>query len=222
MRPTWGPPGTCRPQMGIVLAPWTLLSGYLTARCHINNNRLHSPTKAWFTYLYVRHHTVLLDVIWKNIMFESSDSFYSHYSAAYIKVLHKVWQRRSRTSNQVELTAKFTLKRSTRYAGVTYAMLSLKSRQLDFYSTFVYPNTNKASKPGRTGALWGKGICAKSRVHHTMRHIQYIPRNMHTVFALLCFVVVIHWLIFPYPSGLLTTKPCAYFLGYTLHDWHSV
>ena len=34
-------------------------------------------------------------------------------------------------------------------------------------------------------------------------HIQYIPRNLHTVFALLCFVVVIHWLIFPYPSGLL-------------------
>ena len=26
---------------------------------------------------------------------------------------------------------------------------------------------------------------------------------MHTVFALLCFVVVIHWLIFPYPPGLL-------------------
>ena len=87
---------------------------------------------------------------------------------------------------------------------------------------------------------------------------QYIPRNMHTVFALLCFVVVIHWLIFPYPSGLLhwhcgnltiapvpakqpwwiwintscelimndcldttkqsTTKPCAYFLGYTVLD----
>ena len=79
---------------------------------------------------------------------------------------------------------------------------------------------------------------------------------MHTVFALLCFVVVIDWLIFPYPSGLLhwhcgnltiapvpakqpwwiwintscefimndcitttkqrTTKPCAYFLGYTV------
>ena len=89
-----------------------------------------------------------------------------------------------------------------------------------------------------------------------MMIIQYIPRNMHTVFALLCFVVVIHWLIFPYPSGLLhwhcgnltiapvpakqpwwiwintscefimndcitttkqsTTKPCAYFLGYTV------
>ena len=35
------------------------------------------------------------------------------------------------------------------------------------------------------------------------RCLQYIPRHMHRVFALLCFVVVIHWLIFPYPSGLL-------------------
>ena len=82
---------------------------------------------------------------------------------------------------------------------------------------------------------------------------------MHTVFALLCFVVVIHWLIFPYPSGLFhwhcgnltiapvpakqpwwiwintscefimndcitttkqsTTKPCAYFLGYTVSHY---
>ena len=88
-----------------------------------------------------------------------------------------------------------------------------------------------------------------------MHNIQYIPRN----FALLCFVVVIQWLIFPYPSGLLhwhcgnltiapvpakqpwwiwintsiefimndcitttkqsTTKPCAYFLGYTVFDY---
>ena len=88
--------------------------------------------------------------------------------------------------------------------------------------------------------------------------LQYIPRNMHTVFALLCFVVVIHWLISPCPSGLLhwhcgnltiapvpqkqpwwlwihtscefiindcitttkqsTTKPCAYFLGYTVDE----
>ena len=95
--------------------------------------------------------------------------------------------------------------------------------------------------------------------------LQYIPRNMHTVFDLLCFVVVIHWLIFPYPSGLLhwhcgnltiapvpakqpwwiwintscefimndcitttkqsTTKPCAYFLGYTvctMFKWKNV
>ena len=47
----------------------------------------------------------------------------------------------------------------------------------------------------RTAASWHHGIMNKQ--------LQYIPRNMHTVFALLCFVVVIHWLIFPYPSGLL-------------------
>ena len=92
-----------------------------------------------------------------------------------------------------------------------------------------------------------------------MAEIQYIP-NMNTVFALLCFVVVIHWVIFPYPSGLLhwhcgnltiapvpakqpwwiwintsceflmndcitttkqsTTKPCAYFMGYTVSHPH--
>ena len=27
MGPTWGPPGSCRPQMGPILATWTLLSG---------------------------------------------------------------------------------------------------------------------------------------------------------------------------------------------------
>ena len=110
-------------------------------------------------------------------------------------------------------------------------------------------------------------ICTNKNIHfpfghvyhvpvHIGTYIQYIPRNMHTVFALLCIVVVIHWLIFPYLSGLLhwhcgnltiapvpakqpwwiwintsyefsmndcitttkqsTTKPCAYFLGYTV------
>ena len=38
---------------------------------------------------------------------------------------------------------------------------------------------------------------------NVFNRLQYISRNMHTVFALLCFVVVIHWLIFPYPSSLL-------------------
>ena len=27
---TWGPPGSCRPQMGPIVAPWTLLSGHIT------------------------------------------------------------------------------------------------------------------------------------------------------------------------------------------------
>ena len=97
-------------------------------------------------------------------------------------------------------------------------------------------------------------------VHYT--HICYsISQEICTRFLLCCgFVVVIHWLIFPYPSGLLhwhcgnltiapvpakqpwwiwintscefimndcitttkqsTTKPCAYFLGYTVPHKH--
>ena len=100
--------------------------------------------------------------------------------------------------------------------------------------------------------------CMRSYNWHEIINVQYIPRKMRMVFALLCFVVAIHWLIFPYPSGLLhwhcgnltiapvpakqpwwiwintscefimndcipttkqsTTKPCAYFLGYTVID----
>ena len=44
---------------------------------------------------------------------------------------------------------------------------------------------------------------SRLRDHSLIFQLQYIPRNMHAVFALLCFVVVIHLLIFPYPSGLL-------------------
>ena len=37
MGPTWGPPGSCRPQMGPMLAPWTLLSGSVDPdlSCHM-------------------------------------------------------------------------------------------------------------------------------------------------------------------------------------------
>ena len=33
MGPTWGPPGSFRPQMGPMMAPWTLLSGLLNISC---------------------------------------------------------------------------------------------------------------------------------------------------------------------------------------------
>ena len=44
MGPTWGPPRSCRPQVGPILAPWTLLSGYwfkkkLYAKQVINHNQ---------------------------------------------------------------------------------------------------------------------------------------------------------------------------------------
>ena len=45
--------------------------------------------------------------------------------------------------------------------------------------------------------------CLVSCCYSRPCHLQYIPRNIHSVTAFLCFVVVIHWLIFPYPPGLL-------------------
>ena len=108
----------------------------------------------------------------------------------------------------------------------------------------------------RFQTTFGHAVHQNNVLLWSVLQVQYIPRNLHTVFALLCFVVVIHWLIFPYPSGLLhwhcgnltiapvpakqpwwiwintscefimndyitttkqsTTKPCAYFLGYTV------
>ena len=116
------------------------------------------------------------------------------------------------------------------------------------------PSTNSDNIDGTEVSPLVPHVCVSELGRHC--EIKYIPRNMHTVFALLCFVVVIHWLIFPYPSGLLhwhcgnptitpvpakqpwwiwintscefimndcitttkqsTTKPCAYFLGYTV------
>ena len=47
MGPTWGPPGSCRPQMRPMLAPWTLLSGLLAHNIsqHIlqQNENINSP-----------------------------------------------------------------------------------------------------------------------------------------------------------------------------------
>ena len=42
MGPTWGPPGSCRPQMGPVLAPWTLLSEKIVI-CGIGGCRYDNP-----------------------------------------------------------------------------------------------------------------------------------------------------------------------------------
>ena len=40
MGPTWGSPGTCRPQMGPMLAPWTLLSGMSYHQMSWNNGTM--------------------------------------------------------------------------------------------------------------------------------------------------------------------------------------
>ena len=51
MGSTWGPPGVCRPQVGPMLAPWTLLSGNIITY-HIGRWCLHLPLSA---ALYWKH-----------------------------------------------------------------------------------------------------------------------------------------------------------------------
>ena len=41
MGPTWGPPGSCRPQMGPVLVPWTLLSGLRFTEAMMRKKSVH-------------------------------------------------------------------------------------------------------------------------------------------------------------------------------------
>ena len=50
MGPTWGPPGSCRPQMGPMLSPWTLLSG---VRWWVAKLAINSPQGRWCWDHYV-------------------------------------------------------------------------------------------------------------------------------------------------------------------------
>ena len=54
--PTWGPPGSCRPQVGPMLARWTLLLGYLW--CH-----------QWWQNWHPEHTQVSLHAYNKDYMF---------------------------------------------------------------------------------------------------------------------------------------------------------
>ena len=53
MGPSWGPPGSCRPQMGPMLTPWIMLSGYIPPNIHMHlpddvpKTRLNSDLKVF-------------------------------------------------------------------------------------------------------------------------------------------------------------------------------
>ena len=167
------------------------------------------------------------------------------FTALYLVCLGKTWM-----NNHIH-----NLCGTVKYCQMIYELLAL--------TNFLYTVLlNSNLKPHDKNSVWWHSAKHALIVTHqyitfwTICMLQYIPRNMHTVFDLLCFVVVIHWLIFPYPSGLLhwhcgnltiapvpakqpwwmwintscefiindcitttkqsTTRPCAYFLGYTV------
>ena len=59
MGPTWGPPGSCRPQMGPILAPWTLLSGEIPdiVACHGAPASMYEEMMWYVLYAFCHCHT---------------------------------------------------------------------------------------------------------------------------------------------------------------------
>ena len=58
MGPSWGPPGSCRTQMGPILAPWTLLSGNVNgiiSRSHLNKCYRQSRAVISFAWIIPSH-----------------------------------------------------------------------------------------------------------------------------------------------------------------------
>ena len=62
MGPTWGPPGSCRPQMGPMLAPWTLLSGKRSLRVTYTNIAEHGKNsfRCWAVLTNITTYLIFL------------------------------------------------------------------------------------------------------------------------------------------------------------------
>ena len=54
--PTWGPPGSCRPQMGPMLVPWTLLSGLWMSYSAQHNSKFTYLSYKMICYSVVRYY----------------------------------------------------------------------------------------------------------------------------------------------------------------------
>ena len=62
MGPTWGPPGSCRPQMVPMLAPWTLPSGFLPSV--VRGSCLEDPFDRTNPGWNLRHHRRAISARW--------------------------------------------------------------------------------------------------------------------------------------------------------------
>ena len=84
MGPTWGPPGSCRPQMGPMLAPCTLLSGTTPSCPKLHPGRLDRIKTlkcavcyiAWYgkpwSVIIFQHKTAMLSMIFKQFKIQLS------------------------------------------------------------------------------------------------------------------------------------------------------
>ena len=101
MGPTWGPPGSCRPQIGPMLVPWTLLSGkfrlyiwdkLLKGKLTANTDHLNRDKKLLFmvadTLLYFLCYVLNTETLWKQLSLILPWTVFSHLLASW---LHHSW-----------------------------------------------------------------------------------------------------------------------------------
>ena len=71
MGPTWGPPGSCRPQMGPMLASWTLLSGNIVSDLQIFKFEM---TKRFYkSIIFCTQNKIVLHLNWTLLPFCGKD-----------------------------------------------------------------------------------------------------------------------------------------------------
>ena len=89
MGPTWGPPGSCRPQMGPMLAAWTLLLGWwCQIRCGVRSLTIHTwVSDDWWTFFQIRNTSMFM--AWLNITFLPTYFAFHDYDG---NILH--WRQR--------------------------------------------------------------------------------------------------------------------------------
>ena len=77
--PTWGPPGSCQPQMGPMLAPWTLLSNLWCPLPWCRDCTLSSYpiSEFWFSKTMIRHRgAIVCNAILSNHTNQNASSCY--------------------------------------------------------------------------------------------------------------------------------------------------
>ena len=97
MGPTWGPPGSCRPQLGPILAPWAMLSGHFSHVCVVCRYITDGTIIEWldiytmpghFAFWVLLNHSITL---WSNIRCDEANwllnnSITHHFDMLYISV----------------------------------------------------------------------------------------------------------------------------------------
>ena len=84
MGPTWGPPGSCQPQVGPMLAPWTLLSGNVLG-IHVEGDCGMPPRSTVFSMaLYVLCFSLQYLKLKHQLNTVRSQSYMVHYHLAFL------------------------------------------------------------------------------------------------------------------------------------------